>query len=91
MVPTAVGVHGSVSRDRPARLAIQRGDVVDDVGAFDGAAETRLVGQIALDDLDALRTKRRRTPAIAHQRANTIAGLREMPNEMAAGEAGRRR
>ena len=81
-------VHRAVDAVVEAGGAIERGDVVDDVDAIDGARERRGVGEIAGDELDPGQ-RRHGLPRIADQRPHAIASPRERPRQMAAREPGR--
>ena len=70
--------------------AVQRGDVVDDVDAGDGARERRHVGEVAGRQLDTGQCRRRHM-RVADQRAHRDAIGGEAPGQVSAGEPGRAR
>ena len=84
------GVDRAVSSSRQAGLPVDRGDVVDDVDAADGASSDARSSSVAHGELDSRQSAERgRLCRIADERANGVAPRGKRAREVAAGEAGR--
>ena len=69
-----------------ARLSIQGGNVVDDVGPGGGAVNRRRVTEIARRELDACRAQPLAARRVAHERADGVAARAKTAREMATRE-----
>ena len=72
--PTATAFTARYSEPRQAGLAVERGDVVDDLDALERATQTVRVGEVAHLRRGADLRERRRVSASAHERADVVAG-----------------
>src|SRR5262245_10414034 len=80
-------IDGPIDGRGEPSLAVERGDVVDDVHAGHRTFEARGIREIAFDDLDRGAREHSGLRAIPHERADVVAAFSQKPRKPSACEA----